>query len=42
MFDLITGTMERPLRERASGSKITAIVVHVIVLTFRDEKQHGR
>jgi protein TonB len=34
MFDLITGTMERPLRERAPGSKITAIVVHVIVLTF--------
>ena len=34
MFDLITGTMERPLRERAPGSKITAIVVHVIVLTL--------
>jgi protein TonB len=34
MFDLITGTMERPLRERAPGSKLTAIVVHLIVLTL--------
>ena len=34
MFDLITGTMERPLRERAPGSKVTSIVVHVVVLTF--------
>ena len=34
MFDLITGTMERPLRERAPGSKITSIVVHVVVLTL--------
>jgi protein TonB len=34
MFDLITGTMERPLRERAPGSKVTAIVVHIVVLTF--------
>ena len=34
MFDLITGTMERPLRERAPGSKVTAIVVHVILLTL--------
>src|SRR3989442_867947 len=34
MFDLITGTMERPLRERAPGSKVTSIVVHVVVLTL--------
>ena len=34
MFDLITGTMERPLRERAPGSKVTSIVLHVVVLTL--------
>jgi protein TonB len=34
MFDLITGTMERPLRERAPGSKVTSIVVHIVVLTL--------
>src|SRR6185436_11566437 len=34
MFDLITGTMERPLRERAPGSKVTSIVVHIVILTF--------
>ena len=34
MFDLITGTLERPLRERAPGSKTTSIVLHVVVLTL--------
>lgn len=33
MFDLITGTTERPLRERAPGSKVTSFVLHVVVLT---------
>ena len=34
MFDLITGTMERPLRERAPGSAVTSIGLHVVVLTL--------
>ena len=34
MFDLITGTLERPLRERAPGSKVTSLVLHVVVLTL--------
>ena len=34
MFDLITGTMERPLRERAPRSTIVSIVLHVVVLTL--------
>jgi protein TonB len=34
MFDLITGTLERPLRERAPGSKVASIVLHVVVLTL--------
>ena len=34
MFDLITGTMERPLRERAPGSAVTSIALHVVVLTL--------
>ena len=34
MFDLITGTLERPLRERAPGSKTASIVLHVVVLTL--------
>ena len=34
MFDLITGTMDRPLREPAPGSKVTSIVVHAVVLTL--------
>jgi len=34
MFDLITGTIERPLRERAPGSKVMSITLHVIVLTL--------
>lgn len=34
MFDLITGTMERPLRERAPTSTVVSIVLHVVVLTL--------
>ena len=34
MFDLITDSMERPLREHAPGSKIVAMVVHVLVLAI--------
>ena len=34
MFDLITGTLDRPLRERAPGSKVASIVLHVVVLTL--------
>lgn len=33
MFDLITGSMNRPLRERSVRSKIVAIVGHVVVVT---------
>ena len=33
MFDLITGNTERPLRERAPGSKVLSIVLHVVILT---------
>ena len=32
MFDLITGTIERPLRERSVGSKVVAAVVHSVVI----------
>jgi protein TonB len=32
MFDLITGTGERPLRERSFTSKLVAIIVHVVVI----------
>jgi protein TonB len=32
MFDLITGTGERPLRERSLASKIVAVVVHIVVI----------
>lgn len=34
MFDLITGTLKRPLRERAPGSKAVSIALHVVVLTL--------
>ena len=34
MFDLITGTIERPLRERAPTSTVVSIVLHVVVLTL--------
>jgi protein TonB len=34
MFDLITGSVERPLRERAPGSKVVSIVLHIVVLTL--------
>jgi len=33
MFDLITGTGERPLRERSFTSKVVAIATHVVVVT---------
>jgi protein TonB len=32
MFDLITGTQERPLRERSLPSKIVAAVMHIVVI----------
>ena len=32
MFDLITGTGERPLRERSFTSKLVAIATHVVVI----------
>jgi protein TonB len=32
MFDLITGTQERPLRERSLTSKIVAAVMHIVVI----------
>ena len=34
MFDLITGSQERPLRERSVGSKLISLVVHVVVVTL--------
>jgi len=33
MFDLITGTGERPLRERSFTSKVVALATHVVVIT---------
>ena len=33
MFDLITGSMERPLRKRATGSTVFSLVAHVVVAT---------
>jgi hypothetical protein len=33
MFDLITGTGERPVRERSFTSKVMAIATHVVVVT---------
>ena len=32
MFDLITGTCERPLLERSLTSKVVTIVGHVVVV----------
>jgi protein TonB len=32
MFDLITDTQERPLRERSRSSKIVAVVAHIVVI----------
>src|ERR1700681_4166433 len=32
MFDLITGTQERPLRERSLTSKIVAAMAHIVVI----------
>ena len=32
MFDLITGTGERPLRERSVTSKVVAVATHVVVI----------
>jgi protein TonB len=32
MFDLITGTQERPLRERSLRSKIVAVVAHIVLI----------
>src|ERR1700722_11971106 len=32
MFDLITGTQERPLRERSLTSKIVAAVAHILII----------
>jgi len=34
MFDLIAGTIERPLRERAPGSKVVSTTLHVVVLAL--------
>lgn len=34
MFDLTTGSVERPFRDKAPGSKIVSIVLHVVVLTL--------
>jgi protein TonB len=32
MFDLITGNIERPLRRRSVGSRIIAMVAHVVII----------
>ncbi len=34
MFDLITGNIERPLREPSPGSKVVAVLGHAVVLTL--------
>ena len=34
MFDLITGTGDRPLRKQSFASKVVAIVVHVVVIVL--------
>lgn len=34
MFDLITTTMNRPLRERAPASKVVSILAHIVILTL--------
>ena len=34
MFDLVAGSAERPLRERAPGSTAVSVILHVIVLTL--------
>lgn len=34
MFDLLAGTLERPLRERAPLSKVVAALIHGVVLTL--------
>src|SRR5262245_65371538 len=34
MFDLITGTNKRPLRERTLGPKVISLVVHALVVTL--------
>ena len=34
MFDLISGTIDRPLRDPAPGSKVTTVAVHAVVLTL--------
>src|SRR3954469_5609905 len=34
MFDLITGTAERPLRKKAIGSKVVSMAVHAVVATL--------
>ena len=35
MFDLITGNIERPLRERSPLSKLVAAVLHVFVVSVQ-------
>jgi hypothetical protein len=34
MFDLITGTKERPLRQKMLGPKVLSIAAHVVVVTL--------
>ena len=34
MFDLITGTKKRPLRERTLGPQVISLVVHALVVTL--------
>src|SRR5438045_645731 len=34
MFDLITGTAERPLRKKAIGPKVVSMAVHAVVATL--------
>jgi protein TonB len=34
MFDLITGTGERPLRERSVTSKVVAVATHVVIIVL--------
>ena len=34
MFDLITGTVERPLRKKAIGPKVVSMAVHGVVATL--------
>ena len=42
MFDLITGTCERPLRARSFTSKLVAIATHVVVISSSSPRRRRR